>query len=91
MPFGYQDYAPLSAYLTSRSDGWWIALTASNGDEPGASPSSLDIIDPSEMFLVLAYVEQPPPPTITSPPSSSTVATATVEDGGEVIVGSAAT
>ena len=77
MPFGRQDYTVLGAYLATRSDGWWIGMTSNQGDQPGASPSTLATLDPNNVSMVFVYVEQPPPTTVTSPPSGSVLTTTT--------------
>ena len=77
MPFGAQDYAVLGAYLASRSDGWWIGMTSDHGDQPGTTHTLLDTIDPNNVYMVFAYVEQPPPTRITSPTSGSVLTTTT--------------
>jgi RHS repeat-associated protein len=74
--FGIQSGMDQWSYISSRSDGWWFAL-GTPAQVSGPNGGSLGTFNPSSMFFVVVYFQQPNPTTITAPANGSVLSSTT--------------
>ena len=65
----------MNTYLASRTGGWWFDVAPAGFISQGGYP--LATFDPSQVYGIFSYVEQPAAAQIVSPAGNSVVATAT--------------